>query len=224
MEFKKGLIAFAASFLLFTPSSFAKEAPKAEVNTSFQNSAETLKPFIEVYDEKGNLVKKYSDAEINELLEQGEKANKVLEAEKAPANSPYVHIYNDNNLLTDSSVEGAVEEQQSALAVYAAASNVYSYSGATISSSLYVNGGNYFYNPTTITINTSTKFEGLNIRLWRSGTTTPIGSVKVGGFVGGIAVPLSGLYSTSGNYKIQLINANTNGATIKLNAGYVYYQ
>lgn len=222
MKLKKVSLAVAASFFLVTPSSFAQEAPKAEVNTSVHDKVETLKPYIEVYDEKGTLVKKYSDAEIKELMEQAEQSNKVIEAAKTPANSPYVHIYDENNLLTDSSVDGAVEEQQSALTEYQVARTTYNYQATTISNNIYVNGGYAFRNPTTITINPVTKFQGLNIKLWDSGFN--IGSIKVGGFVGGLAVPLRHLYNDyDGYYKIQLVNANTNGATIKLNAGTVYY-
>ncbi|MFE4523328.1 hypothetical protein ACFRCQ_14625 [Cytobacillus firmus] len=223
MKLKQVSLAVAASFLLVTPSSFAQGNPESEVKISVQDKVDTLKPYIEVYDKEGKLVKKYSDAEIQLLIEKAKQSNKVLEAAEAPADSPYVHITDENNLLTDSSVEGAVEEQQAALSDFGIMSTTYNYSGATISSSLYVRSGYYFPNPTTITFNTSTKFEGLNIRLWKSGSTIPSGSVKIGGFLGGVAVPLSNLYSYDGSYKIQLINANTNGATIKLNAGTFYY-
>lgn len=223
MKLKQISLGLAASFLLFTSSSFAQGTSEAEVKTSMQDNLENLKPYIEVYDAKGKLVKKFSDEEIQKLMDQAEQSNKVLEAAEAPANSPYVHIFDENNLLTDSSVEGAVQNQESAIADFEAQGLTYNYGATTISNNIWVRSGYYFSSPTTITINTSTKFEGLNIKVQKDTSSIPSGNVKIGGFIGGVAVPLSNLYSYAGNYKIQLVNANTNGATIKLNAGTVYY-
>jgi hypothetical protein len=222
MKLKQVSLALVASFLLFTPSSFAQGISEVKVKPSVQDNLENLKPYIEVYDANGKLVKKFSDEEIQKLMDQAEQSNKVLKAAEAPANLPYVHIFDENNLLTDSSVEGAVQNQESAIADFGAQGLTYNYGATTISSSILVNGGYYFPNPTTITINTSTKFEGLKIKVQKDTSSTASGNIKIGGFIGGVAVPLSHLYSYA-NYRIQLVNANTNGATIKLNAGTVYY-
>jgi hypothetical protein len=226
MEMKLKLVSLvvAAIFLVIAPSSFAQGISEAEVKTSIQDKTENLKPYIEVYDAKGKLVKKFSDEEIQKLMDQAEQSNRVLGAAAVPENSPYVHIFDENNLLTDSSVEEAVQNQKSAIADFATQSTTYNYPATTISSYIWVRGGYYFPNPTTITINTSTKFQGLNIKVQKDTSSTPAGNIKVGGFEGGIAVPLGHLYSPyDGNYKIQLVNANTDGKSINFNAGTVYY-
>ncbi|WP_071396567.1 hypothetical protein [Bacillus tuaregi] len=223
MILKIASLAVATSFLLVAPSSFAQGTPEAKVKTSVQDEVENLKPYIEVYDAKGKLVKEYSDEEIQELMVQAEQFNKVHEAAEAPVNSPYVHIFDENNHLIDSSVEGAVQKQKSVLDDFQAQRLTYNYGTTSIINNIWVKGGNYFPNPTTITINPRSKFEGLNIKVQKDTSSTPAGNVKIGGFIGGVAVPLSNLYQYAGNYKIQLVNANTNGATIYLNAGTVYY-
>lgn len=178
------------------------------------------KPYIEQYDAEGNLVKSYSDEEIQILMEEAKESNVLTEPEVAD-DTPYIHTYDENNHLIDSSVDGAVEAQQSKLA--ALAYSTYGYKATTFSSNVWVKGGSYFYTPADITINPKQKFGGLTIRLFAEGYSTESGRIKIGNFVGGVHIPLSGLRNGSGNHKIQFLNSNTNGSPIYLNAGTVYY-
>jgi hypothetical protein len=178
-------------------------------------------PYIEVYDAKGNLVKSYSDEEIEALMEEAKESNLFLEPEVIDG-TPYAHTYDENGILIDSTVEGAVEAQQSAIAEAAASGySTYNYSATTFNNNVWVAQGSTFYNPADITINPQQKFEGMLIKLFKSGTET--GKIKIGNFVGGIHVPLTGLWNGSGQYQVQFVNANTNGATIYLNGGTLYY-
>lgn len=179
-------------------------------------------PYIEVYDANNNLVKSYSDEEIKVLMEKAVESNRILEP-KVTDGTPYANIYDKNNLIVDSTIDGAVDAQQAALKEFATASSTYTYGATSFSNNIYVAGGSYFYNPTNITINPKYKFEGMLIKLYPQGYSTPSGSIKIGNFEGGLHVPLTILYDYSGNYKIQFVNANTNGATIYLNSGTVYY-
>lgn len=167
---------------------------------------ENTKPYMEVYDSNDNLVKSYSDEEIKVLMEETKEMELSIDS-KTLNNFSSAYDYSSNNQLIQ----------------MAAAGSTYSYGATSFSSNISLSGGKYFNNPVDVTINPTKKFEGLLIKLYKQGYTTPSGSVKVGNFVGGIHVPLKGLWNGSGNHKVQFNNANSNKAPISLKAGTLYY-
>ena len=167
---------------------------------------DNTEPYMEVYDANDNLVKSYSDEEIETLMEEA-KEMELSTGNPVINNTSSAYNFSNNKQLVQ----------------MAAASSTYKYGATSFSSNISLSGGKYFNNPADITINPKKKFEGLLIKLYKQGYTIPSGSIKVGNFVGGIHVPLKSLWNGSGNHKVQFNNANSNGATINLNAGTLYY-
>ena len=179
------------------------------------------KPYIEVYDAEGNLVKSYSHGDISILKEKAEES-RVLLAPEVTDDTPYVHIFNNQGHLIDSSVDGALEAQQRALANLQY--NAYIYYGTSFTSHVWMAGGTFFPAPAHVTVLPSQNVEGIVIRLYEKGDSAPVGTVKAGNLTGGIQIPLSSLRLGTGSYKLQFCNANRDGSAIRLDAGTLYYQ
>lgn len=187
------------------------------------------KPYIKEYDANGNLIKSYSDKEIEILMEKAKESKRLLETEpKNTDGGPFANFYDKNNLLIGSSDPNAVKEQQAVLAEIEAAGNLpHIYSAATFSNYVMVNVGGYFKNPQSITIHPKQKVTSLIIKTYKQGDSTPSGSTKLGNFSTGINVPLVGIAQNqlgTGHYNIQFNNENTADDTIYLNSGTLYYQ
>ncbi|MEB9684747.1 hypothetical protein BK742_17540 [Bacillus thuringiensis serovar pingluonsis] len=127
---------------------------------SHASAEQEVKLYIHVYDSKGKLEKSFSDKEIKKLMADAKDDLPQPEI----TNKPYVHILDENNLLTDSTDKEAVEVQLESLATIL---STYSYSATTFSSSVWVRGGAYFYNPKDITINPKKMFQGMLIKFIR---------------------------------------------------------
>lgn len=170
----------AATFFVFFFTSNNVQAAETDLSE--------LKPYVKVFDENNELIKEYSDSEIESLI------------------SNYSSISNTKSLSTLST------------------DSMYNFGKTTFSNNVWIKSGSTFYNPLSVGVTTNTKFERLIIRIFSS-SGKETGSVAVGGFLGGLDIPVSHLYSSDGSYKIQLYNGSSSYPVtpITLESGYVYY-
>ncbi|HEK9103947.1 TPA: hypothetical protein SUB30_005499 [Bacillus pseudomycoides] len=180
------------------------------------------KPFMEAYDKDDNLIKSFTQKEMQELNKQ------VLDPEifkipEIPKGEPVAHTYDENNFIISSTNKEVEKAQRAALEkVKELALTVYNYEPASFYNSVYIGGGKKFYKPQSITIDPKRKFELMTIKLYYSDGTY-CGKYSLGNFIGEHNVPLAWIAKHSDSYKIQFNNNNTDGTAIHLYGGQVYY-
>lgn len=196
---------------VFASGSSAKTTPKTNEE----------KPYIEVYNQKGKLVKPYTDKEIKFLMKKVTNVNDFLNVQN-PEDESYIHAYDQEGIgkIIDSSVEGVTELQES-LIKRAAPHKLQFYQGTTFSSHVWIANQSTFYNPTDLAVYFNHSFDKVVIKLIKGEKET--GSIKVGNLQGGIHIPLTSARKEAGYYKIQLVNANKYGKEIDLKGGILYH-
>lgn len=220
-NFFKALVLVSA--IVMIPTSAAYGQTKATKNEEVQE-INNGKPYVELYDKNGDLIKSYSDAEIEVLMEEAKEINSLY-SDPVLVDDPYVNIYDKNNILVGSSVKGVVNSQaQKFSASLLATFDTYKYGATSFSNNISIAGGSYFYKPEDITINAEKYIEGMLIKLFPKGQPTPSGTLKIGNLNSDIHVPIASLrdvYETQ--HKIQFTNASETGKTIYLKGGTLYY-
>ncbi|PEB54442.1 hypothetical protein CON65_17370 [Bacillus pseudomycoides] len=229
---KVALFALSTSILIPTtgspvfaetqPTTTSKPTEEVIYDKEYQEKLNNMKPFIEAYDKKGNLIKSYSEEEIEQL--QQEILAPDIYKQPETNGEPFTATYDENRNMISSSDTNLLNAHKSALEkVKAAGLTVYNYEPTQFGSSIYIGGGSgkLFSKPQSVVIDAKKKFSSMAVRVIQDGSE--VGSIKVGGFLGGINVPISKFTSRGGQYKIQFQNLDPNGYTIFLNGGQVYY-
>lgn len=181
------------------PSTVAHgEALPSSISTSTANvnNAEINDVSVEVYDEKGNLLKTYSKEEL-------EKFNQDM------AKTP----------LRSSKFDGNIQKERN---VTPLAMNVYNFSETNVSNYTWIRQGTSFYLPQSVQVEPKTRTTGLAVQIYQNSSFHREYKVK-GSFSGGLNIPISHLlYGASDYYQLRL--KNYGGGTIYLYGGQVYYK
>lgn len=181
---------FSSLFLAILTIAFVIPTNGAWANTIDEDKINEVKPFINVFDENGNLIKSYTEKEMEQF---------------------YV---NDNQLVVQKfGVQGAQK--------FPPAPKTYNFKKTTIKNNVWVKGGATFYDLKSIYINTNTKFKSLFIGVFNSGKK--VHQMEVGGFTGGLSIPLKTYSMPDDYYSIQLYNGYPEGGSIVLSGGTVFY-
>ncbi|MBM7713407.1 hypothetical protein JOC94_000375 [Bacillus thermophilus] len=182
------------------------------------------KLLVEFYDADGTFIESYSGQEAEELLKPPIDPP-ILEVPEVTDDIPHVHIYNENNFIIDSTDENVLKAQSKAeAAVKAASLQAYKYDPASFTHNIWIADGAYFHQPQSIEIRPKKKMNSIITRVYRQGSATPVGSVKIANFSSVANIPLHKFTKYSGNYKIQLLNEDPNQPTIYLDTAHLYYK
>jgi len=190
-------------------------------NAKTTSKSKEENPYVEIYSQKGKLVKSYTNAQIKSLMKKVTNVNDFLNVQN-PENRSYMHYYDQDGTgkIIDSSIEGVMELQE-ALIKSAAPQKLQFYQGTTFSSNVWIANQSTFYNPTDLAVYFNHSFDKVVIKLIKGEKET--GSIKIGNLQGGIHVPLTDARKEAGYYKIQLVNANKYGKEIDLKGGILYH-
>lgn len=159
----------------------------------------------------GNSASAYSEDEIND-------------------GKPFMNFYDENGSLIKSYDENEMKEfyvdsdVSANLSPLAAAINQYRFNRTVFSSSVKVNGGNYFKGLDAIVITATNKINKLTIKVYDS--SKEVNNVQVGNFTGGLQIPLrNSAMSLTGYYSITLAQGNPDpgAASIDIANGVVFY-
>ncbi|SCN41833.1 hypothetical protein [Bacillus wiedmannii] len=180
---------FVSLFLAVLTIAFVIPTNGASANTIDEGEINEVKPFINVFDENGKLVKSYNEKEMEQF---------------------YV---NENQIAVP---KFGVQKAQ-----FPPTPKTYNFPKTTIKNNIWVNGGSTFYDLKSIFINTNTKFKSLYIGVFKSGKK--VHQMEVGGFTGGLSVPLKTYSMSEDYYSIQLYNPYPENGSIVLTGGTVFY-
>lgn len=140
---------------------------------------------------------------------------------------PFMKVYDKNGNLIESYDENEMQQfyvtnTTNELYSQLLAANIHDYFATSLNTNIYIDGGTRFKNPYSITINPVSKFKSLIIEI----NGPEKSSVEVGGFVGGLSVPLWNKTLASGNYSVRFIHGapGPGAPTIQLKAGQLWYQ
>lgn len=207
-------------FLLIPTSSVAY----GKVVCTASDSIEKInngKQYVELYNQAGDLIKSYSQEEMNELNQQiiAPDIYKIPEGD----GEPYVYIFDANGHMVSSGDKELLSSHRAAIEkVKAAGLSVYNYEKTDFKGHVWVGQGRDYYKPKNIVVEAKRKFSEMKIQLLHD--DLEIGSVTIGNFVGVLNVLVAPLTEQSDNVKIKFINKNGKWKDVYLNGGQVYFE
>jgi len=195
-----GLFLAALAFGLFVLGNNAS-ASTGENEIDEVESIEEVKPFMNFYDEDGNLIKSYDENEMKQFY---------------TGNGPVrENSYNDLTSLDSLVSPYSIQYPK-----------VYNFYRTTINNNVWV-GGRSSWNwkdVKALHIVPAKQFKSLIIRVWQGSKI--VNTVEVGGFTGGLQIPIKNSSMSSTSYSsVQLVQGDTSyGAPqIEIESGQLYY-
>lgn len=150
---KVALLALSTSLLIPSSAAFGETSStatsgpteKANYSKEYREKLDNMKPFIEAYDKDGNLIKSYSEEEINQLRK--EIIAPGIYKEPKVDGTPFSASYDANNNLISSTDKNLQNSHRAALEkVKAAGLTVFNYPAAQFSNNIWVGGEEIFIN------------------------------------------------------------------------------
>lgn len=190
----------ALAFGLFVPGNNAS-ASVGENEVDEIEAVEEVKPFMNFYDENGNLIKSYDENEMEQF-------------------------YTGNGPLRENSFND-LTSQDSLVSPYSIPyAKTYSFPRTIINSNVWVGGSSSYIwkDVKALHIVPTKQFKSLIIKVWQGSKV--VNTVEVGGFVGGLQIPIKNSSMSSTSYSsVQLVQGDTSyGAPqIDISSGTLYY-
>ncbi|MBC6972406.1 hypothetical protein H9I32_08270 [Bacillus sp. Xin] len=215
------LTLFALFLFLLIPTSsvaYGKTISTASDSIEKKNNG---KPYMELYSQTGDLIKSYSQEEMNELKQQiiAPDIYKIPEGD----GEPFGYSMDANGNMISSSNKELLNVHRAAIEnVKEAGLSVYNYEKTEFKGHVWIGQGRDYHKPKNIVVEAKRKFSEMKIQILHE--ESEIGSVKIGNFVGVLNVPVAPLTEQSGNVKIKFINKNGKWKDVYLNGGQVYFE
>jgi hypothetical protein len=219
--FKVAVISLSTILIVPATSNAIKNPTSTSGEYFIENveAVEKVKPYIQVYDEKGSLIKAYSDEEIKGLFMPVEIPQKNSFKETF-----FFSYYDENGKLIDSSDEDLVEAHErfeAELKNINGAPNHYYMGDTSFTSNVWIGQGRTFHNPVSVWFQTEGYLEAMSIIVHHK-DGEQAGRVEIGGFHTSLYVPINHLTKGEGDYRIQLKNSSQH-KSINFKGGGAYY-
>ncbi|EMA6343510.1 hypothetical protein ACO11K_002293 [Bacillus cytotoxicus] len=206
-------------FLLLPTSGVAQGKVVSSASDSIKNIHDG-KPYMEVYNGEGKVVKSYSEEEMDEL-KQDIIASDIY---KVPEDEEFFSYSLDANghMISAGNKKVLKRHRAGLVKVKAANLSVYNYEETEFHGHIWIGQGRDYNKPQNIVVDMKSKFSRMKIQLLHE--EQEIGSVKIGNFVGVLNIPVASLTEQIGNVKIKFVNESEAGTSVSLHGGQVYYK